>query len=270
MWRAPRQREEQLGTTLDTNITNLKVHGACGLLFKITSESHGYTFVGKGNIDVFVSDLKHEGVVYNRLRSLQGESIPVYLGNIDLIKRKWYEYGMRILHMLLMSYGGTPIYSTDESMRLQVHQFEAKLDRLGVQHRDLTRPNMLWNQELQRLVFIDFERSRLEPRVNKTPTRVLQELSPSKLQNQRSPSKKSANKPSVSLEEGVKKTPAPFTVLDEENMTRKLPILSPKRMLIDELWSNEESSEQQSPDGKRIADAPPLPSSSSTPLAEDF
>ena len=177
---------EQLGTTLDKNIINLNVHGARGVLFNITLESHGYTFVGKGTIDVFVADLKHEGVVYNRLRSLQGESIPVYLGNIDLIKRKWYEYGMCILHMLLMSYGGTPIYSTDESMRLQVDHFEAKLDRLGVQHRDLTRPNMLWNEELHRLVCIDFERSRLE---NKTRTRELQELSPSRLQNQRSPVK---------------------------------------------------------------------------------
>ncbi|KAL8906903.1 MAG: hypothetical protein Q9171_006082 [Xanthocarpia ochracea] len=177
---------KQLRTTLDKNITNLKVHGARGVLFKITLESHGYTFVGKGTIGVFVSDSKHEGVVYNRMRSLQGKSIPVYLGNIVLIKRKWYE------------------------------------------------PNMLWNEELQRLIFIDFERSRLEPRVKKTPTRVLQELSPSKLQNQRSPIKKSIDKPSASLEEGVKKTPAPFTVLDEENMILELPILSPKRMLIDE------------------------------------
>ncbi|KAL9576598.1 MAG: hypothetical protein Q9212_006968 [Teloschistes hypoglaucus] len=97
---------EQLATTLDKNCINLNINGARGMLFQITLESHGYTFVAKGTIDVFVSDLKHEGKVYNRLRSLQGKCIPVYLGNIDLVSKKWYEYGICILHMLLMSYGG--------------------------------------------------------------------------------------------------------------------------------------------------------------------
>lgn len=63
---------EQLGLTLNTNITDLKTHGARGMLFRVVSASHGYTFVGKGTIDVFVPDLKHEGAMYGRLRPFQG------------------------------------------------------------------------------------------------------------------------------------------------------------------------------------------------------
>ena len=33
-------------------------------------------------------------------------SVPVYLGNIDLIHRYFYDVGVRIVHMLLMSWAG--------------------------------------------------------------------------------------------------------------------------------------------------------------------
>jgi hypothetical protein len=49
--------------------------GARGALFKITLASHGYTFVGKGTVEAFVPDLRHEGQVYERL---EGKLVSFY------------------------------------------------------------------------------------------------------------------------------------------------------------------------------------------------
>ncbi|KAL9593276.1 MAG: hypothetical protein Q9219_007620 [cf. Caloplaca sp. 3 TL-2023] len=171
----------QLGTALSKNCTNLQINGARGMLFRVTLESHGYVLVGKGTIEVFIPDLEHEARVYKRLRTLQGTRIPVYLGSIDLIL-KWWEPGICIQHMLLMSYGGSSIGSLEPELKPQVSDFESELAHLGVQHLDLYTRNMLWNEDAQRLIFIDFERSAILPRPKdkKTSTRVLQELSPDK------------------------------------------------------------------------------------------
>ncbi|KAL8689398.1 MAG: hypothetical protein Q9218_004920, partial [Villophora microphyllina] len=126
---------KQLGETLDSNCVKLEAYGARSMMFRLTLASHGYTFIGKGTIDVFVPDLRHEGEMYIRLRSLQGSDVPVYLGNIDL-KRKWYEYGVCITHMLLMSYGGERVEESDAAVRTQVIEFEEKIGKLGIQHQD--------------------------------------------------------------------------------------------------------------------------------------
>ncbi|KAL8747389.1 MAG: hypothetical protein Q9190_000735 [Brigantiaea leucoxantha] len=149
---------QQLAKTMDEDCVDLRLLGARGMLFQLTLASHGYTFVGKGTIDVFISDLKHEGQMYHRLQKLQGKQIPVYLGNIDL-DVPWYDLNTHVIHMLLMSYGGEQIKKLDENLALQVQEFEKVIGRLGVCHEDLREPNMLWNKELERLMFIDFERS---------------------------------------------------------------------------------------------------------------
>ena len=94
--------QRQLARTLDRNCKDLKLQGARGALFQITLASHGYTFVGKGTRYVFIPDLMHEGRMYDRLQSIQGKLILVYLGNIDL-DQPWRDLGVRIIHMLLMS-----------------------------------------------------------------------------------------------------------------------------------------------------------------------
>lgn len=63
-------------------------------------------FVGKGTVPVFVRDLKHEGRIYQKRERVQGVSVPVYLEYIDLIHRYFYDVGVRIVHMLLMSWAG--------------------------------------------------------------------------------------------------------------------------------------------------------------------
>ena len=77
--------------------------GARGALFKITLTSHGYTFVSKGTVAVFVPDLQHEGRIYQRLEAMQGEAVPVHLGNINLVRKYDLDLGVRIVYILLMS-----------------------------------------------------------------------------------------------------------------------------------------------------------------------
>ncbi|KAL8723970.1 MAG: hypothetical protein Q9166_008200 [cf. Caloplaca sp. 2 TL-2023] len=219
--------QEQLGETLDENFTDLHVNGARGMLFKVTLASHGYTFVGKGTIDVFVPDLTHEGEIYHRLRSLQGKNIPVFLGNIDL-KTPWYAPRIHIIHLLMMSHGGEMVQGLDRQMQKQISRFEAKLDRLGIKHEDLRRPNMLWNNELQRLIFIDFERSTIQPRV-KNVSRMLGEISSNKgSPRTKSPTKSSPSKTLTSSKYTEEHATSAFKVSNDEDKMLELPIPSPE------------------------------------------
>lgn len=153
----------QLADTMDEDCENLRLQGARGMLFRLSLASHGYTFVGKGTISLFTPDLRHEGYMYYRLRKLQGRLIPVCLGNIDL-DIPWYGFCTEIVHMLLMSFGGATLGdSLSDDQELQVLEFEKAIAALGIRHRDIRSPNMLWSEESQRLIFIDFERSVVIP-----------------------------------------------------------------------------------------------------------
>ncbi|KAL8746607.1 MAG: hypothetical protein Q9184_007723, partial [Pyrenodesmia sp. 2 TL-2023] len=83
---------QQLFETRDIGCDNLQLTGSRGLLFRLTLASSGYTLVGKGTLRHYVRDLKREGQRYRRLNPLQGQWIPVYLGNIDL-EIPWYGQG---------------------------------------------------------------------------------------------------------------------------------------------------------------------------------
>ncbi|KAL9576599.1 MAG: hypothetical protein Q9212_006969 [Teloschistes hypoglaucus] len=107
--------------------------------------------------------------------------------------------------------------------------------------------NMLWNQELQRVIFIDFERSTMAPLVKQLPARVLRELSPNKRYPIRqSPPKKMPTKLLTMPEDAMKKTRTMFTIFDEENMILQLPIPSPKRPVIEQEELNAEPMQEQS------------------------
>lgn len=150
--------QRQLAADLDRNIKELKQQGIRGALFQITLASHGYTFVGKATREVFVPALQHEGQIYEQLKSIQGKMIPVYLGNIDL-DRPWRDLHVRLIHMLLMSWGGERADKVDgvRNVKMEVQQFKDEIERLGVQHNDRIPANMLWNDRIQRMMFIDFE-----------------------------------------------------------------------------------------------------------------
>ncbi|KAL8825179.1 MAG: hypothetical protein Q9170_007897 [Blastenia crenularia] len=251
--------QDQLSETLDNYITDLQISGARGMLFQITLASHGYVFVSKGTVDVFVSDLQHEGRMYQRLNRLQGTYIPVYLGNIDLVKLKWYDYCLCVVHMMLLSHAGERVSNLSDAMNMQVKSFQSKLTRFGVQHGDLREPNMLWNKELQRLLFIDFERSTFLPREKKatadkgtqeasadaqpSSSKALQEIStntqksPSKKPDRGLPEPKAITKSmSAPLSGSRLKGPVIFSIFDNENMSLELPIPSAKRLPSPQLY----------------------------------
>ena len=148
----------QLAMSLDNHCRELGKQGIRGATFQITLSSHGYTFVGKATRDVFVPFLQHESRVYDQLHSLQGKMVPVSLGSIDL-EKPWRDLHVELIHMLLMSWGGerADYIGVATNYNNQTTQFEGEIKHLGVQHNDLSPRNILWNDELERLVFIDFE-----------------------------------------------------------------------------------------------------------------
>lgn len=169
--------QDQLDLTMDYNCTNTELWGSRSMIFKVSLASYGYTLIAKGTRDVFIPDLQHEGEIYHRLRRLQGKSIPVYLGNIGLA-RPWYGMGgVRVIHMLLLAYGGTSVDANPRHgiLAADVRRFVKDIRRFGVRHNDLEERNMLWSSELGRVMFIDFERSTV-----KTGDRVLAEISPNR------------------------------------------------------------------------------------------
>ncbi|KAL9013709.1 MAG: hypothetical protein Q9173_001610 [Seirophora scorigena] len=154
---------QQLAEDRDDYCLDLAHQGATGRLFKLTLASHGYTLVGKGTTSDFIVDSKREGRVYHHLKARQGRTIPVYLGNIDLLL-PWIGGGMDIVHMLLMSFAGQCVLQDSESRNLwdvkeEATSFNEECIRIGALHRDTFFSNIMWNEETQNLMFIDFDRT---------------------------------------------------------------------------------------------------------------
>ena len=71
--------------------------------------------------------------------------------------------------MLLLSYGGEDPLDSSEVQRQQMADFQSTIEAFGVRHGNVGCRNMLWNEELQRLMSIDFERSTLIDPIPKVP-----------------------------------------------------------------------------------------------------
>jgi hypothetical protein len=136
--------------------------GARGALFRLVLRPYGYTFVGKGTVSVFIPNLLHEGRVYQRLKRLQGLVVPVYLGNINLMQCYFLDSGVYIVHMLLMSWGGEIAEEADvPNIEEEVKRSFKEVHQEGVVHGDERELNMLWNEERQRVMVVDFDRARI-------------------------------------------------------------------------------------------------------------
>jgi hypothetical protein len=138
-------------------------------------DSYGYTFVGKGTVVAFQAKLKHEGLVYRHLNEIQGELIPVYLGNISLTSAYFLDFKVRIVHMLLMSWGGEQVESGSTGWEVDAETIRKKLLHYGVEHHDVRPPNVLRSSGDGKVMLVDFERSEI---LKRAP--ALQELSPNK------------------------------------------------------------------------------------------
>ncbi|TAQ86187.1 hypothetical protein B7494_g5489 [Chlorociboria aeruginascens] len=168
----------QLAENPDDGCEPLGKQGARGALFKLTLHSHGYTFVAKGTVLAFIQDLEHEAQVYHHLTNVQGELIPIYLGNISLVRPYFLDIGVRIVHMLLMSWGGEQaevdlMSKMSLDIMVETNRAVTKLRQCGVEHGDVRLPNVLWNPEIRNVILIDFERSEILKQRS-----ILQETSP--------------------------------------------------------------------------------------------
>ena len=157
----------QLVADMDHNCEPLGKQGARGALFKITLVSHGYTCVAKGTVKAFVPDIVHEANVYDRLLSLQGSSVPVCLGNMDLQTTYFLDVGVKIIHMMFMAWGGFSLLDQSPSVSSTYLEQEkqrsiSEVQRLGVLHNDERLDNMLWDESAQRVMLIDFERAAIQ------------------------------------------------------------------------------------------------------------
>ena len=156
---------DQVEEDPDHGCEPLGKQGSRGTLFKMTLDSHGYTFVAKGTVKAFVPDLEYEGEVYQHLSEVQGDLVPVYLGNIALLSPFFLDVGVRIVHMLLMSWGGERAWTDPRcqgrDLGTEVARAETKLSRHYVDHGDIRKANVLWNSENDGVMLIDFERSRI-------------------------------------------------------------------------------------------------------------
>ncbi|OOF98182.1 hypothetical protein ASPCADRAFT_164521 [Aspergillus carbonarius ITEM 5010] len=132
--------------------------GLHGSIFVITLQSHGYTLIGKGT--EYLSTL--EGSIYEKLESVQGLAVPVYLGDINLRNVYYLDSGREIIHMSLMAWGGETLEQADYiSLGREIEYTQNEVQNLGVLHLDLHMPNMLWNAEVNRVMFIDFSRVKI-------------------------------------------------------------------------------------------------------------
>ncbi|KAH8772338.1 hypothetical protein BGZ57DRAFT_942454 [Hyaloscypha finlandica] len=156
----------QLAEDPDNGCEPLRKQGARGALFRLTLEWYRYTFVAKGTVTAFEAKLKHEGLVYRHLDEVQGGIIPVYLGNISLVRPFFLDFGVRIVHMLLMSWAGEQarkdlVLGMGRDLAAETSGAVTKIFDCGVEHRDVRPPNVLWNPEIRNVVLVDFERSQI-------------------------------------------------------------------------------------------------------------
>ncbi|OJD19472.1 hypothetical protein AJ78_00540 [Emergomyces pasteurianus Ep9510] len=149
----------------DADCRPLYKAGSCGALFKVRLKSHGYTVVAKGVEYKHMHKLEHEEQIYDELRDLQGECIPVCLGVVQLaLKYPYYYDGGMYTHMLLLSWAGEAIqkasslgHTTDVSS--MAHRALQAIHSKGVLHGDAEPRNILWNPICQRAMIVDFERA---------------------------------------------------------------------------------------------------------------
>jgi hypothetical protein len=120
----------------------------------LTLELYRYTFVAIGTVTASKAKLEHEGLVYQHLDEVQGELIPVYLGNISLVHPYFLDVGVRIVYILLMSWAGEQackdsMLAMGQDLAVEMSRAVTKMLGCGVEHRDVQLPNVLWNPEIR-------------------------------------------------------------------------------------------------------------------------
>ncbi|CAH0024540.1 unnamed protein product, partial [Clonostachys rhizophaga] len=153
---------KQLKQTLNSGIKSLDITSSHGALFKISLLTYRYTFISKGTVEAFISDLKHEELIYKQLKKVQGTHIPVFLGTTNLrnLSRTYY-YNLRI------NIGGISLRDINTKdinkafITGRAIQSIKAIHQEGVVHIDTRRENILFNPETREVITINFKRSQL-------------------------------------------------------------------------------------------------------------
>ncbi|KAI2947927.1 hypothetical protein CBS147323_11137 [Aspergillus niger] len=123
--------------------------------------SCGYTVIMKATTVEKQHRLQTEVDNYHRLRNLQGQYIPVCLGDFKPRVAYWY-HGRLMAQMMILSWSGTRLqHAVHDGNSRFFHQERdralAALRSRGVIHCDSEWRNMLWDDLSRRLVVIDLE-----------------------------------------------------------------------------------------------------------------
>ncbi|KAL4941663.1 hypothetical protein BDV06DRAFT_193960 [Aspergillus oleicola] len=156
-----RKLHHQLVQNRDEGFEPLHIRGRTGYLLKATLLSHGYTVVIKATTKEKEYALKAEVDNYRRLQSLQGDQIPICLGDFEPNIKYWY-HGEIMTHMMILSWSGTRLQRIiNNENSAFFHEERNKclsiLRSHGVVHKDKEWRNMLWDEFTRRLVVIDLE-----------------------------------------------------------------------------------------------------------------
>ena len=156
--------KQQLDRDVDHFCDPFGTCGAYGAPFRVRCESYGYTVVGKGTTSHLWGEVYQEASVYKTLHAAQGSAVPVFVGSIDL-KLTYRLHGAgAIKHMLLMAWGGkhlTREQTKSKTILRAITRSRHDIEALGIEHCDIRPENLLWSEELQRVLFIDFHRVKL-------------------------------------------------------------------------------------------------------------
>ncbi|KAG6020493.1 hypothetical protein E4U40_006054 [Claviceps sp. LM458 group G5] len=143
----------------------LNSSGSVGSLFKIRLLSHGYTLVAKAVNRYDQDTMYYEEKMYNILRDLQGDYIPVCPGHVVLSRGMYcshYEWSY-FLHFLLLSYGGRPVLhalpKVEEAITNQILTALGQLHKYRVLHHDAEPRNILYDERTGKCMVVDLERS---------------------------------------------------------------------------------------------------------------
>ncbi|KAJ9634904.1 hypothetical protein H2199_008768 [Coniosporium tulheliwenetii] len=133
---------------------------------KVRLSSHGYTVVAKGMEKPNLGHLRHERRIYNRVKSIQGKYVPVCLGFVNL-ERPYYYDGGAYVSMIFLSWAGRPIihYLNPENKGHFLGKTKSALralHRLQVLHKDAEPRNILWDEQGDALMLVDFERAEIQ------------------------------------------------------------------------------------------------------------
>lgn len=156
-----RRLHHQLVRNRNEGFEPLHICGRTGYLVKATLLSHGYTVVIKATTAEKQRLLQTEVDNYRRLRSLQGQQIPVCLGAFKPRVTYWY-HGELMAQMMILSWSGARLQHVINDENSGFFEKERKealavLRSHGVVHCDSEWRNMLWDDLSGRLVVIDLE-----------------------------------------------------------------------------------------------------------------